>query len=41
MHNNAAVIVVMAPPNGVPQGVRGMGGVLRNAAGLLSGMLLG
>lgn len=43
MHNNAALIVVVAPPNGVPQFVRGMGavGFVRAALGLLPGAWLG
>jgi len=39
MHNNAALIVVVAPPNSVPQVVGGMGAgsFLRTALGLLPG----
>jgi hypothetical protein len=43
MHNNAALIVVVAPPTGVPQIVRGVGvgGFFRAALGLLPGAWLG
>jgi hypothetical protein len=41
MHNNAAVIVVMAPPTGVPQVIRGMGGFVRAVAGFFPGVWLG
>ena len=42
MHNNAALIVVVAPPNGVPQIVRGMGAsFFRAALGLFPGAWLG
>jgi hypothetical protein len=43
MHNNAALIVVVAPPNGIPQIVRGMGAgaFFRAALGLLPRAWLG
>ena len=42
MHNNAAFIVIVAPPNGVPQIVRGMGaGFLRAALRLFPGAWIG
>ena len=42
MHNNVALIVIVAPPNGVPQIVRGMGpAFFRAALRLLPGAWLG
>lgn len=39
IHNNAAVILVVAPPDAGFQGVGGIGGMLRAAGRLLPGWL--
>ena len=37
MYNSAAVIVVVAPPNGAPRVMRGMADFIRIVAGFLPG----